>query len=440
MRLTTGHWLFLFGFISCLFWVNKNLSWSSASRSALPLTIVLEGNLEVSEYQEFSGDWATLDQQVYCDKPPLQGILMVPIIEAISIFTDLDSMSPESQLQLVAILGTILFSCLPFALLMFFCYRWQLKETRHGLLLVVFAFMGSYLFVLSADFWNHLFSALLIVLSYRSLEKRQFYMFGLYLGAAVCNEYSLVLIGFAFGLWLLLQKEWKGIMHGVLGLLPFALFLAFYNWQLTGNALDLPYRYQENFIQNSEDYGFTAPSLEAIWHTLISPYRGLLFYAPLLLGLAFLKPWKKQISFTLMEKFVLITSLCFYFIMISNKSWVGGWVYGPRYLAVIPALLFFVFLRHIRIENTVSRLVFYGLGVLGLVVSFFGKFFPISAPTGVKFPLMNEGWPALLEGRFNNNHLVGYLGIEGAAGAVCFLILFGAGLFFLNKRHSKSLV
>lgn len=150
---------------------------------------------------------------------------------------------------------------------------------------------------------------------YFSLRGRMFAA-GLCLGLAILvRTDSLLLLP-------LFWSDWKGMKKLALGLAPFIFLLLFFNW----------YRFGSPFLDgHGQDPAIAIePFKGGIPGLLLSPGKGLLYYAPLcVFALFFQKDWKLWTPFAL--------SLVFHGML---HDWSGGTGWGPRFLfTTLPFLL-----------------------------------------------------------------------------------------------------
>lgn len=153
---------------------------------------------------------------------------------------------------------------------------------------------------------------------------------GLCLGWALASEYTAGVVIVPLAGWIVVKRPgwWRAAVAGVLP----CLLIPAYSWATVGSPFTLPYSYQASFPEMERGlYAIQWPDLETTGRLLVSPTRGLFFWAPfLLLALAMRSPagtpW-----LTLGVPFVLL-------VIIGGRTWdwEAGWCIGPRYL--IPAI------------------------------------------------------------------------------------------------------
>ncbi|MDZ7846138.1 MAG: hypothetical protein U5L96_04920 [Owenweeksia sp.] len=415
--------LFVLGsVIFSIYYLDWSLGWNPVSRMALPLSLALEGNWQIDTFSAYTGDAAHINGHYYSDKAPLPGLLMLPVIYLAKWFTPLSQLPVVEQLQWANALGALFLGSLPFVISLVKVQKMLGEDFPRWLSLLFF--FGSFLFVFAGSAYSHALAGLLVLLSFESFQKNRPGWSGFFIGAAFCTEYTTIVFGALWGLYFLLNKSFKSTFLLGLAVVPFLLFQAWYNWHLSGSALDFAYKFQEGFKMNATHYGFGWPSLKAFYHLSISPYRGLFFYAPLLLPLLFFNKnlgiaqwWKKPLAFGL------IASLAYLLLFSFSKSWYGGWTFGPRYLYPV-ALLLFVALGKDLFLSKRGQSIAVIVGTLGLLHTFADKVSVLYPPTEYLYPSVQFILPAIGHGIFNEMNLISVFGISGAVAALVFSSLF----------------
>jgi len=426
---------FLLSLVLSSYYIDWLPNWNSTSRAALPLSLALEGTFNINEYDEFTGDNATVEGIPISDKSPLPGLMMTPIVYLVDLFYDLDELEPRDRLSVVIFIASILFGSFPMALILLFVYKFRMRYVNNGILILYIAFFGSFLFVFSGSFMSHVFTAFLLLWSFLHLEKDKYFIAGLLMGACFMSEYNMAIFGVAWGGFMMMRGKWKVLLLFSLGVLPFILLQGWYNHVTTGSFLELAYRYQENFAQNADAYGFGVPNLGALYHLSISQYRGVVFYAPILiLVIAGGILQKKEFKTSWVEQMAVLSCVFYLLVFCCNKSWYGGWTYGPRYLAGIPVLLFLIYLNRIRLKSIYMKIGLIFLGGFGVIQAFMDKATLLYPKTSMKFPLFDGIIPAFEEGNYNDRTLPGLFGAEGLWPHLIFFALFITALILLHKK------
>lgn len=162
---------------------------------------------------------------------------------------------------------------------------------------------------------------------------------GLCLGLAILvRADSLILLP-------LFWNDWRSMKKLLMGLVPFILLILFLNW----------YRFGNPFLDgHGQDPAITVELFKGgIPGLLLSPGKGLLYYAPLcIFAFFFQKDWRLWIPF--------ILSLFFHGML---HDWSGGTGWGPRFLfTTLPFLLL-----PLSFKGTGGKL-FWIIAILGIIV------------------------------------------------------------------------
>lgn len=216
---------------------------------------------------------------------------------------------------------------------------------------VMCAFTGFYIFN-SASFFSHPTCLLAIVLFVYMLylyQTKKNILYALVAGAslgliAITRYYTAALLFLPFVIILLYQQGWRAVPMffwiGV-GSLPFLTFLLWYNYSITGNALEpvTVWAYREEGIGFVRGHTFTK-GLEHIARRLMmfafwcSPVILLLYFV-----LLFRKVTRKATALVVPEDYLFISLVAGYLLYYE----IGGNQYGPRfYYEALPFLILFV--------------------------------------------------------------------------------------------------
>ena len=431
--------LFLVLFVLSTFYLDRSLSWNTVSRAAMPLSLVLEGDLAIDEYAKYTGDKATIGDHYYSDKSPLAGFLMVPVLYVANAIYPLKDVSVEEQLSFTIGLGALVFGALPFVLMLMGFLKNKVWNHTYGVKIMLFYFMGSFLFAFSGTFFSHTLTAFLIFLTFTAFEKEKWVQVGVFLGMSFMSEYTTLLLAVVFGVYFIVQKKYKGGFQLLFGLLPFLLLQLFYNHILTHSPWDFAYKFQEGFKMNSEAYGFQLPSLEALFHITISPYRGLIFYTPLIIAFFSIAKFKPIFNIRKKEGVAFWMVISYVLLIASSKSWYQGWTFGPRYLNPIVVLVPFLVEFKPRWSG-VGKTLFYGLGIFGLIHVVLNKATVLYPSTEYKFPLLDVIVPRIMEGKWNQHHLLGHFNIPAYVSLILFLIAIVGCAYFFTKWHRRIML
>jgi hypothetical protein len=201
-----------------------------------------------------------------------------------------------------------------------------------------------------------------------------------------------------FRLWKSDQRRRK-LGWFLVGAIAPALLFFFHNKAITGHYLQLPYSHVvDTWKPMRTMFGLSLPSPYAFVNLLITGYRGVLFYAPLLFLMIPLL-WKQKHRFSL---WLLLTYLIFnstYYV------WTGGWCTGPRHLTAVTMLCLYEGVAAYARQPRYRRW-FYALGAAGALVNLASAATQPLPPERVGFPLAMVVIPDLFSGRINPHNFM----------------------------------
>lgn len=370
--------LLLFGllFLISTYYTHTWVTTNDGSRYALTKAIVTRGTLAVDDVltslvePEKAIDRTEFEGRTYSDKAPVGAMLAVPICALAHVVT--------ARERPHIFLTSLFMSALPFALsgvlLLFIALRAGVQ--RAPALAMTFLFSaGTNLFYWSNLMFSHALSSFFVLLAlYLLLEKpgpRWALLAGVAAGLAVGNDYYLIVLlpGFALYLWFTRREA---IAFFVLGSALAGTIPAVYHWIIFGNPWTLPYRHQAHFGANHAAgvYGIAHFRIDALWHLLLAPTYGLLFFNPILLALGYTAPlaWRRDRALTLLwlgwaVVLVLLVGA------IDHKSFGLGFSWGPRYLCPLIPVGAAIFLRHVQ-PSLFRSPVLWILGALSLLLNY----------------------------------------------------------------------
>lgn len=295
------------------------------------LALVHRGSLAVNEeVQRWGGceDLSIAADKLYPNKAPGLLPLLFPAAALAHVMGH-----GSGELRMAYLWGRILASGLPWLLASLLLARELGRRWGEAGMMVAGALaVATPWLSAGALLYSHAWAAtcLLVAGLLLSSEKpRLLFAAGMFLGWAAVSEYPTVLVG---GLWLAMASWRRGVAvwPAWAGFaLPLA-FLAAYNWACFGNPLILSSARelypQFSALSQRGLFGIGWPRPGNFWLLLLSPERGLLFWAPfLLLGLV---PPRKGSSVwgAWAGAWVLLA------VMAGYPNAHGGWFPGPRYL------------------------------------------------------------------------------------------------------------
>ena len=446
--------------------------WNQNSRFDLTLALVDQGSVRIDSYADNTGDYATIDGHRYTDKAPGLSLLAVPAYMLVRVArpyglaavaerlgrtqgfaATLDPggaglsagrIEQALALYLITLATVVVLAALLGVLLALVVERLWGCRTAGVVTALVFA-LATPLFPYAQAFYGHLPTAtcvfavfaLLILRPNDSLTARRLCAIGALLAGAVVIEYPAALAALPVALWALALARWRAVIFGVIGAVgPFAV-LALYDLAAFGTPLPIGYAHS-TLWQGQHQQGFmsvTYPKWDAALGLLVSPFRGLFFFSPVLL-IALIGIWpalrdrrQRAASLVALAGFAAI-----YLFTAASAMWWGGFAVGPRYLLPGLPLLAVPFGAVVAWCNRQAlRLRLLGLGGIAALASlslaltwattFARQNYP---PDTLHHPLAEYVLPALREGDIARNLGMG-LQLHGVASLIPLLIILALG-------------
>jgi len=394
--------IFLTFFLIYLFFIQW-YGWNEESQFSLTKAISDEGRFEIDSFYNRTGDRALYNNHYYSDKDPGLSFLSVPIYSSWKFIYSLFPQEQKQNNQYVEvlinnvtiyspkdpgfftfnsmILVTILTSCIFSALTVVLIYKISKsfsKNEKHRLLLTITYGLGTLAFPISLNFMGHATATFFSFLSFYLLFKVKhgknhdvnlFVLSGLFAGIGIITEDIVALIAF-FLFTYSYTIDRKKTAFFVLGLFIGLLPLLFYNFSIFNTPFDLTRAYidrsiyisaypyenvtasSEKILKNaifpSDEIGrilrhfhfvTSPPNLYVILRLLIDPFRGILFYCPVLF-LSFIGMFYMHKEYRTESLLILCIFISFLIVLSMRTSWWGGYGFGNRYLfSVIPFLV-----------------------------------------------------------------------------------------------------
>jgi hypothetical protein len=404
------------------FWQSRD--WNAASRLMLTYSLVdrqqlsidgLEGQAGFGEYNPTTrryemrgGDLARVGDHYFTDKAPGQSFLGA-IVYGIGRLCGLLQEHPrderEARTYWVADYAVTVFvsGLLTAALgVVIYAFTLRLGATHSTAVLVALAYgLGTPALVYATLFYGHQTSAFCTVTSFYMLYRAQqqqradiasMLVAGLLAGYSVVVEYQTAVISGLLGVYAIFAiRRFRPVAVYAVAAIAAASLLAVYNYNAFGDPFDLGYSHEispefKAIHSTKNPLGVRLPSWEKLRQILPGilwkPYRGLLFYAPVLcfapIGLAALL-WRQRWGVALVATAALawMTAL-----NVAYPLWQGGWCTGPRLM--VPAIPFAVLLvaglvgstRHVAVVIGVSIAAAAGSLLMITCVAVGGRFPP----------------------------------------------------------------
>lgn len=313
----------------------------------------VEINRVIAEWG-YVGDLSRVGDRLYPSKAPLLSYAAVPVYAGLKLVRGGPRRVPELALIFFARLFCTVLPAFLVLIPMRRFLRAQLSANVADGLVVVYA-LGTLAYSYAELFMSHQLAAVLAFAAFYALwrlrrgEWREwgYPLAGLFAGLAVVAEYTVALALVPLGVYgaVTAQRKLRAAALGLTGVVPPALFLAWYHARVFGHPLSTGYQHLNDpgyaGWHISGFLGVTVPDLGALGASLFSPLRGLLTLSPVLLvalpGLYL--AWRRRDARPEAALGAAVLVLYTYFTAsFSYASW--GWTTGPRHLTpVAPFLL-----------------------------------------------------------------------------------------------------
>jgi hypothetical protein len=163
-------------------------------------------------------------------------------------------------------------------------------------------------------------------------------------GFAVVFDYPAAIAVIACGLSLLLRRPKAIVLFIAGGLVPLAVLLAYHTVTL-GSPLATPYDFQNPVFKPESGGPFGGPNLRVLTALLFSPFRGLLFYSPVVVSAlpGAITLWRRRTGDMDAKRgraYIVLSATTLFAWLLLNSSyftWHGGYTTGPRF--IVPAVV-----------------------------------------------------------------------------------------------------
>jgi hypothetical protein len=403
-----SEWLFILTLIACAYFYAGG-GWNQNSQFDLTRAIVEDHTFAIDRFAGNTGDLSRYNSHVYANKAP--GLSLLAAIPYALILAFEHGRYEAGSAVLQSINGyacTVLTVGILAALVPAMLYREGRRRGMPPLWIAAVALTS----VLATEMWpsstmfvaqvpSAAFMFLAFVLARRDTGTAQITA-GALAGLAGITNYLCIPAAAAITIYALIRSR-----HGVAaaarvmaGGAPFAVMLVVYQKISCGGFFTTPMStMDERFVTKGAALGILQrPSMGALYEISIGPYRGLLFFAPVLvMVLAGIVLWFRGGRDRSELSALLAISAIFIAFNVSFNNWEGGFGIGARYLVpVIP--LWGLAMLHCRGWQkpllVVLALVSFGINFTATAVD--------PQPSGtIPRPLTQYLLPLLLDGRFS---------------------------------------
>ncbi|MHB8419514.1 MAG: glycosyltransferase family 39 protein [Myxococcales bacterium] len=424
---------------------HQGLSSNPSSRLLTVYALVEGHSLKADRWRGETGDFAEIGGHTYSDKAPLASFVVLPFYWAARHF----DRRPwgHDQKELAGHLGTVLAAGVPFAIFAVLLLARLLREglrPRAAVWAALAAAFGTCIVNCGNTFFGHMLAGTLFLGSFIlacELE-RDFVLAGFLGGCAVVTEYPLVLTQAAILGYLLLGPDrWRRASRYVLGAAPMAFLMFLYNHVVTGRWSDFPYSHvNTSWAAMRVAFGIRAPDPSAIWELLFGQFRGVAFYASILLlllpalALRFPGPPRRRtLVFVILSSYLLFIGSYF--------MWNGGWCTGPRHLVPVIALAVYEGVGALAHMKRTGRLTFALLAAWGVVLSVCASATDSIPSDGIQHPAFEVFFRHIATGDLTPHNLLAELGFKIGGRlllAPWFAILLGGALLLGWAAERRS--
>ena len=384
------------------------------SRFILTKSLALYHQLEIpkQDVEFYSGlDYAIKDGKYYSDKPPGISFLILPFYflgNFLSNYVELpmnDSFSSIAD-QNSFFLSIIFMSAINALGVLMIGETAKLLGANSKQ-----AFWISIIFAFATIFWpyvstlfSHALTATFLIFSlfflfrYKKTNNSLDLIFsGFFTGVNITVDYTIILfvpifLFYFLGLSFNLKKFILSSFKFLLPVAGFLLLLALYNILAFGG----PFNFSYQFSTFKKTQRFDHPLVDGLYILLISPWRGLFFYNPILLiGIIGFCIFKSRLESLFFLSMFLIRLLFF-----SKYSYLtGGLCYGPRHLIPLIPLLILGLIPIFKRKNVSIKILVIILILLSFFHSFLGAYVNLMPyPETNKNPIYSIVLPQLIKG------------------------------------------
>jgi hypothetical protein len=362
--------------------------WNQNAQFDLTRAIVERRTFAIDAYARNTGDVSYANGHVYANKAPgLSWVAALPYAALYALEPD-----PASALTFNVYVCTLLCVALPGALIpamLFACARKRGIGAGWAAAVALFVAVGTQLLPYATIFMTAVPSAALLLFAYTS-ERRA--LAGLAAGMAVAMNYlcapALVLLGVRRLSRRFESGDYVAALRYAAGaIVPIAALLAYQRICFGGFFTTSVAKTDPRFLAPDAPLGvLQLPSLEVLYAITFSPYRGVFFFAPLLLMALTVKPeWR-------------IAALSAFFIAFnaSFNGWEGGFGVGGRYLVPLIPLWGLMLLR------ARPRALVAALAAVSFAINFAATAVDPQPSATIPRPLTQYILPLLVRGHFSS--------------------------------------
>ena len=372
--------------------------WNQNSQFDLTRAIVERQTFAIDAYYTNTGDVSRHDGHVYSNKSP--GLSIAGAVPYAAVHAIERAIGVDVNDAIVIAFNCYLCTLLTVGLLgawipamIYLAARRRGVGSEWAAIVALTVALATELFPYSTLYMLHVPSAALMLYA---LDSRRDAPAGFCAGAATVMNYICAPAIAAFAL----MRGRRGGAAFAIGAIPPLVFLALYQHICFGSFSTISIAKEDpRFLTHGAAFGVLGkPSMEALYGITISPYRGLFYFAPVLLMslIGLLLSLKGRGRRGEAAAIVFVTAAFFAFNVTFN-GWEGGFGIGARYLVPIIPLLGVLLIAC----DGWTRILFVPLAVLSLFINFAATAVDPQPSATIPRPLTQYILPLLIRGHFS---------------------------------------
>jgi hypothetical protein len=385
-----SEWLFFVTFAAYSYF-HAGGGWNQNAFFDLTRAIVERHTFAIDAYAPNTGDTSFGNGHVYANKTPALAWIAAPLywsLHAIEVRRGID-VSDIHVVTINAYICTLFAVALPTALvpaLLYLLARRRRFDATWSAIVALAVALATQLFPFATIFMIHAPSALLLFVALTS-ERRS--LAGMAAGLATAMNY-LCAIGLLFVF--VRRKDWK-FAAGTL--LPLAALAAYQLVCFGGIFTPSVAKTSTRFLQSGAAMGLlTLPTPASVWGVTFSSYRGVFFFAPLLLVAFFgFAAWWRDKPFECAAALLAIVAL--FAFNVSFNGWEAGFSIGGRYLVPLIPLFGIAILYARRVTLTIF------LAAISFALNFTAAAVDVQPSGTIPRPVTQYLLPLLIHGHFS---------------------------------------
>jgi hypothetical protein len=387
-----AEWLAILTFAACGYFFAGG-GWNQNSQFDLTRAIVERHTFAIDSLARNTGDVAIANGHVYSNKSPAMSWIAAIPYAALHAFETARGANPgdATLLTINAWLCSLLCVALPAALIppMIFGYaRRRGIDARWAAIVAASSVLATQVFPYATIFMLHAPSAALLVYALTTPHRGRA-GFAAALATAMNYLCAPALIVFAL-------IERRSIARYAAGAVAPLAALAAYQYICFGSIFAISIAHEDpRFLTRGAAMGvFQWPTMRVVYAVTLSPYRGLFFFAPILLVALFgFRAWWGAERTTCAASLIVIAA--FFAFNISFNGWEGGFGIGGRYLVPVMPLMMMALL-HMR-----RRMIAYVAIALSFAINFAAAAVDPQPSATIPRPLTQYIVPLLVNGHFS---------------------------------------